>query len=566
MSKSSCWPALFALVLMTTDVAALSQAPTLPPKRPASLTLVTDPLTVFSVPDTPRPPYLVSVPEPTFGTQVVRIGNDPGVPLAGMTGTWGNDSRHTYSKQQPWSSDNSMLTIENRGGSPNPLILDGKTYLPKLSPCANYARYDHRWHPSPGHPHEQINVNSNGTELMWFDVTTCTKTRSWTLPIASDYGIGSGEGNPSMDGRFVAIASAQAMVVVDMDPKPPFLPYPNKRIGPVYTFPPCSLGTTDPCKIDYVSVSPSGRYVDLAYSHSDSNADVHRIFEVDANTLALRPHVMAGNSPRCGAFASRPNGWIFPVKHADMALDPSDGNEDVIVGGRACSGTSMGNVVKVRLRDGKLTALTDRTNESSVYHVSTRNLDRPGWAYVSYYPVNGARFNDEIVAVKLDGSLAVERYGHTHTDASAGYRSQSHPVPSRDGTRVLFASNWARSCGTGCGSPADIKDYVLVNGLLQQVDATIGSTSESALALERMWPNPGKRLPTVAYTLQTFGPATLELIDLAGRRVLFDDLGAPGPGRHERSLEGHPMPRPGMYWVRLHQDGQTVTRSLVLTS
>src|SRR6266850_3600643 len=253
---------------------------------------------------------------------------------------------------------------------------------------------------------------------MWFDVTTCTKTRSWTLPLMAGYGIGSGEGNPSNDGRFVAIGNGRAMVVVDMDPQPPFARYPNRRIGPVYTFPPCSLTTRDveDCRIGNLSVSPSGRYIDVKYgAGNDTTEEMHRIFEVDLATLAIRPHAMAATSPRCGSFAARPNGWIFPLKHADLALDPFDHNEDVIVGGRGCPGSRIGRVVKVRLRDGQVTALTDAAREAPVSHVSTRNLDRPGWAYVSYYEADSMRFGDEIVAVKLDGSLTVERLAHAHS-------------------------------------------------------------------------------------------------------------------------------------------------------
>src|SRR5213076_873085 len=145
----------------------------------------------------------------------------------------------------------------------------------------------------------------------------------------------------------------------------------------------------------------------------DSLCDAHRIFEVDTS-LAIQPHVMADEAGRCGSFAARPNGWIFPLKHADMALDPFDGNQDVIGGGRACPGSSIGHVVKVRLRDGQVTPLTDPSNEASVQHVSTRNLDRPGWDYVGYYKVDGERFSDEVVAVKLDGSRSVERLAHKH--------------------------------------------------------------------------------------------------------------------------------------------------------
>ena len=178
---------------------------------------------------------------------------------------------------------------------------------------------------------------------MWFDVTTCTKTRTWTLPITSDYGIGSGEGNPSNDGRFVALGNGTAMVVVDMDPQPPFAAYPNKRIGPVYTFPPESLSSAAPAtfSIGNLSVSPSGRYVDVKFSSTDDcgSFDMHRIFEVDPTTLALKPHNMATASLRCCSFQARPNGWIFPLKHADMAFDPFDSNEDVIVGGRGWAGS-----------------------------------------------------------------------------------------------------------------------------------------------------------------------------------------------------------------------------------
>jgi hypothetical protein len=170
---------------------------------------------------------------------------------------------------------------------------------------------------------------------------------------------------------------------------------------------------------------------------------------------------MAAGSLRCGSFAGRRDGWIFPLKHADLALDPFDGNEDVIVGGRSCAGSKLGRVVKVRLRDGKVTALSDPRDEASVSHVSTRNVRRPGWAYVGYFKKDGKRFSDEIVAVKLDGSRTVERLAHKHAVTSGCYRCESHPVPSPDGRRVLFASNWADDCAGGCGDARDIKAYVL---------------------------------------------------------------------------------------------------------
>ena len=168
-----------------------------PLKPPAEARVVTDPLPVFSVPIVPRPAHLVPQQEPTFGTRLTRIAGDAGTPLGTLPGTWGTDSRHTYSKQQPWNADQSLLVIENRGGSPSPLVLDGKTYAPRQSLCPSLHPYDYRWHPSREHASELIDVNESGTELRWLDVRTCTRTRNWSLPLTADYGIGSGEGNPS---------------------------------------------------------------------------------------------------------------------------------------------------------------------------------------------------------------------------------------------------------------------------------------------------------------------------------------------------------------------------------
>jgi len=419
--------------------------------------LVTDPSLVFAEPNVPRPAYLSPITDPTFHTPVTRIGGDTGAPTTPISGTWGSDARHVYSKQQPWSSDGSLIVIENRGGSPTPMFLDGNTYQPTNAACSG-SIYDYRWHPSTAHPHELINVDAAGTTLSWYDVVACATTRSWSLPITSNYGIGSGEGNPSNDGRFVAVASDNQMVIVDMDPQPPFQPYPNRRIGPPVTISGCGLSD---CSIDWVSVSASGKYAVVNY-----NGDYPRVFDINPQTLALTPHAYPASTPECLSHDPT-NGFILDLGHADFALNPFDNNEDVLIGQRSSgcpaniNGQPMAGVVMVRLRDGAVTMLTDPNNEAFPHHISTRNLDRPGWVYVSYYPGPGQRFNDEIIAVKMDGSKSVERLTHLHSDINGCYRCEPHAVPSRDGMRVIFASNWATFCGTGCGSTSDIKDYVL---------------------------------------------------------------------------------------------------------
>jgi len=419
-------------------------------------TILTDPTRVLSEPAVAKPAYLAPIFPAPFDLAVTRIADDSGSVVsfhAGGVGTWGSDARHHYSNDQPWSADGTLLALQN-SGSPDYVYLDGETYKPVRGRCANYDYYDDRWHPRRAHAHERINVNRT-TRLSWFDVVACTETRHWTLPFPV-IGIG---GNPSDDGRFVALSDGRRFVVVDMDPHPPFAPYPNRRIGPPVDMT-WDCGLSAGCPANWVSISPSGTYVVVNY-----HGDHLRVYDLNPGTLAATPRPMATVSPRCSGTAAE--GFIYDLGHQDMTLDPFDHGEDVIIGqehcgnrGKRVEGVLMGGVVMVRLRDGAITSVTNPTNEAYPYHISTRNYDRPGWAYVSYWTAPGRRFNDEIVSVKLDGSGTVERYAHIHTETSGCYRCEAHAVPTRDGRRVLWASNWMTN-GGGTGAKSVIQAYVV---------------------------------------------------------------------------------------------------------
>jgi len=444
----------FATLALAAVCALASHAPATAAVYPGFMPLISDSMLTLSVPATVRPGYLSASTDPRFGTTVVRIAGDAGTPIGnGVSGNWGSDVRQHYSKDQPWNSNNTLIAIQNGGGGM--VLLDGDTYEPVKGKCSSYSLSDDRWHPSPAHPNERINVNH--TELMWYDVVNCVKTRSWTLPYEVQY-FGPSEGNPSFDGRFVALTDGARMFVVDMDPQAPYTAYPAQRIGPSVAINECGLAGG--CTVDWVSISPSGKYVVVSY-----DGDFPRVYDVNPATLELTPRPMPSASLRCHGTAAQ--GFIYDLGHADMTLNPFDNNEDVIIGqehcgnrGRVVNGILMSGVVMVRLKDDTITPLTNPTNEAYPHHISTRNYDRPGWAYVGYHTDSGKKFGDEIIAVKLDGSQSVQRFAHKHSAYTSCYRCESHSVPSRDGRRIMWASNWSQDCLT-CGPSSDIKPFIV---------------------------------------------------------------------------------------------------------
>lgn len=86
-------------------------------------------------------------------------------------------------------------------------------------------------------------------------------------------------------------------------------------------------------------------------------------------------------------------------------------------------------------------------------------------------------------------------------------------------------------------------------------------------ALEGAAPNPatGPSGFTVSFSLPGSAPATLELLDLGGRRVLSREVGSLGGGSHVVSFQRESAALPtGVYVVRLSQGGRSATSKVVL--
>ncbi|MBI3539179.1 MAG: T9SS type A sorting domain-containing protein [Candidatus Eisenbacteria bacterium] len=77
-------------------------------------------------------------------------------------------------------------------------------------------------------------------------------------------------------------------------------------------------------------------------------------------------------------------------------------------------------------------------------------------------------------------------------------------------------------------------------------------------ALEGLRPNPAVGTLTAAFSLAGDSPATLELIDISGRRIHSREVGSLGAGRHVVRLNDGALIAPGIYWMRLTQSGQSL--------
>jgi hypothetical protein len=292
----------------------------------------------------------------------------------------------------------SLLYLNKGDGDHPPLYLDGQTYEVLF---ARSSPGESRWHPTD--PNTKIYVSGN--EIGSFDVMADTTTPLASFPGYSNLELGPWEGNLSLDGNRIAVlasnGSNQVAFAYDIDADEKL---PDLDLSGV--------------SVDWVSISPLGNHLVLNYGSDNT-----------------RVHELTGEQVSMWSEYGRPS-------HYDMTVD---GAGDEVAVGVSKSDPDDGRVIKRRLEDGQVTVLT---NGGYATHTSTRNLARPGWAYVTYQSVepNWPPYGAEIVAVKLDGGVTVERIAH-HRSIRTVYDAEAHGSPSPDGEKVVFASNWGEDGG-----------------------------------------------------------------------------------------------------------------------
>ncbi len=149
--------------------------------------------------------------------------------------------------------------------------------------------------------------------------------------------------------------------------------------------------------------------------------------------------------------------------------------------------------------------------------------------------------------------------------STAGLRQFLPAIVSDGAGGAVVAWEDRRSAGEG-GEDGDIyAQRVKANGQLGEAPVDVQEDARSGLALAAPTPNPSRTgALLVRFTLPSDAAASLELFDVAGRRVVARDVGSLGAGAHTVDLTAGKRPAAGIYFVRLRQDDGLRVRRLVV--
>ncbi len=188
--------------------------------------------------------------------------------------------------------------------------------------------------------------------------------------------------------------------------------------------------------------------------------------------------------------------------------------------------------------------------------------DGAGGAIVTWTDYRADGINPDLYARRVTSAGSVLWSPATKgTAVSTAVEAQSMPaiVPSGSGGAILAWQD------TRNGASDIYAQRVHSDG---ELGGTVGVSSDApaTMALSLAGPNPARagRLP-MRFTLGGGEPASLELLDVAGRRIAARTLDAFGPGTHALDLGEDRHLATGLYFVRLRQgDASRVMRVAML--
>ncbi|MGE0682447.1 MAG: hypothetical protein AB7P69_16295 [Candidatus Binatia bacterium] len=391
-----------------------------PPLSPPDGTFLQD-KDIHKAPNAPRPPLHAPFIDPTFGSTITRLTDPSMSPSNATHQTFG--LRHEYARYPAINADNTKMIITVIGGVQRGFFevreMNG-TLLHRITPSGDP---EISWHPTD--PNRLFYRFAN--EIRTFSVDTGQSETVMSFP--QYYYISTRqEGRPSDDWRYYAFIgyldssfSSADLVVVDLVEKRIVATIANAGIP------------------DWVSMSPSGKYVVAQWVSGEGT----RIY--DRKTLTVLRNAFSDYA------------------HSDFAFD-AEGNEVLVY--YATSGkqlAELGNpsgapLAAARLADGRKTVLLSLDWDIALHVSGIASRAHPGWVLISTYTDSSTSqqpFARELFWLKLDGSGAVRRIAHHHSDLTfratpwggqeKDYFAEPQATSSWDGDIVLFSSVWGAS-------------------------------------------------------------------------------------------------------------------------
>lgn len=314
---------------------------------------------------------------------------------------------HDYSKIQPWNADASIYKFSSVA------IYDANTHqMIRTLPNNLYPSY---W--SNTNADIMYSFREDG-EIKTYSISNNSFQTLYQLQGYEVVKLGPGEGNIDNNDHYVALVGKNGInldvIVFNLQ---------TNQIVNTETFTGAwGNGNNVPDYIDWISVSQSGNYVGIMWNHNTTSINNpfngHYGVEIytTSNMQFLRRIADYGN-------------------HGDFGY-AVDGDE-VFVQFWGPTG-SLNMYYLNRMERIELSNHSDFTGEG---HVSCRNLNRPGWAYVSQ---DEEVHSGQLIAIKLDNSGLVEHFGH-HFSSSSTYNKSPMPVPSPNGDKLMFKSDFGNA-------------------------------------------------------------------------------------------------------------------------
>jgi len=445
-----------------------------------------------------------SIPNPIEITRITEIYNY--VDNSGDPQVW--YPAHSYSKVQIWNADQTLYKIRSWK------VINATTHQEEQSLSSLYPSY---WSHTDA---DVIWSFREGGDVIKYTVSTNAAQTVANIAGYETIKLGPGEGNIDKNDKYVALVGKKSNGDLDVI----IFNLQTSQIIHTETFAGAwgSGAGSAPDYIDWVSVSQSGDYVVIMWNHNTSSQsnpyNGHYGVEV-FNTIDMQYQ----------------NRIIHYGNHGDLGY-AADGDEVLV----QFYGVQQNGLYMHKLNGTGSTTLIQNDDFGIYGHVSCRNINRPGWAYVTH---SMSAQSGQMVAVKLDNSGLVEHFGH-HFSSSTSYDQAPMAVASPNGDLICFKSDF----GTGPNTTPSVT-YSFIAGL-----ANTTSLKEEKVSEVNIYPNPANDFVTVECQ-NIIKSATI--YSASGQLI----KGIQGSSSKQMKIEREKLAR-GLYYIKITTEKETLIKKV----